>query len=585
MLKTLLAALEEYRQIVGEQEEGNIRSYIKNHLLHQLLDIWKLQSLQDKKIKYILDKIPSDGFVEIADPIFRQTLLSLENLGTRKVIKSKWKRFCQWLQGQDWYSSELLQPIHCSEEIIESDIQKFTHLPKKSICEYKVPEKTPYRFGLQEQQLTPILEQQLQDFRSFCQTVSRRRKSAIRDITHRHDKAWILLFLGWMKNIQNIPIEDLSLECMLDLDLLKKYEFWNEERGMASKTITNYLKPCVLICKFLNKSLSDDEFAKVIKPYRDFVNAIPDRKDRPRTTDEACKKRALSRSECEIILKYLEWRCKDLERQYGITAKVVNAWMDYLIIALLVTTGVRQREIRELCFERLTLESDKTYSVEVTPDQHKNGSKTGRGRKYPLFVGPFQKQLSCDLSYYIEHVRPKNLNHEYLFFIRSTHGKRYRGDKINSETLLTAWVPKLIHSVTAHLFGCEKARQTTCHDFRRITATWVCTYGTPAHFAMYAEMLGHSVEMLQKLYAKTQAGDLAAQVPFAYNEIAANEAKVAQRFVENEHKERSSIQKNEDSEIEMLKVMAKMFLGALPKSKRQSIFESLTPSQRQLIGI
>ena len=87
-------------------------------------------------------------------------------------------------------------------------------------------------------------------------------------------------------------------------------------------------------------------------------------------------------------------------------------------------------------------------------------------------------------------------------------------------------VPELLYRVTAHLFGKEEAKATQCHDFRRITATWVCTYGKREHLSRYAEMLGMSVEVLIKIYARLNPGGLAAQVPLAHAEIAANAARV-----------------------------------------------------------
>jgi integrase len=83
---------------------------------------------------------------------------------------------------------------------------------------------------------------------------------------------------------------------------------------------------------------------------------IIDYGDRPLVSDEACAERELTRQQCWEILDYLGWRCKDLEKQHGITPQVIDAWMDYLLIAFLVTTGARQRELRELQRQYLTLE-------------------------------------------------------------------------------------------------------------------------------------------------------------------------------------------------------------------------------------
>jgi len=130
--------------------------------------------------------------------------------------------------------------------------------------------------------------------------------------------------------------------------------------------------------------------------------------------------------------------------------------------------------------------------------------------------------------------------------------------------------------VTKHLFGSAKA--TTCHDFRRITATWVCTYGEQKHFFIYAEMLGHSEKMLRELYAKIHPGALAAQVPFAYEEIAANEAKVSGKTLQ-------ASGPTIETDLKIALNLLHQFWGALPKSKRKEFLEICTPAQLQLLGI
>lgn len=590
MSKTILETLEEYQQFRGKQEAANIRSVIKTQLLPQLLPVLGLQSLQHKPVPYVLDQIFINGFIAIADPIVQKHLPLVENPKTRKVLKSQWKRFCQWLQEQKWYSHEPPQLRNCEEE----PVPKFTHLPT-GVAPKPRKVMNQWRGGLKKAELTPKLKQQLQDFHKFCQTISRDRQQANRDTSQKHYQDKILVFLGWLKNVKNVPVAELGLFHMTDLSLLKQYEQWNEQRGMASKTILTYLRTCISVCQFcFSQSYGGEELKKKMKPFREFVNAIPDRKDRPRTSDEAYAERVLTRQQCETILQYLGWRCKDLQKQQGATDAVIDVWMDYLIIALLVTTGVRQREIRELSLERLSLNADGTYSVKLKPADHKTGTKTGKGRGYPLFVGPLQKQLSSDLSYYLDHVRPgQQLNHDCLFFIRharTTEGiPRLRGDRILCSEYLSRRVPALIYKVTAHLFGPENAKATTCHDFRRITATWVCTYGSPTHFPLYAEMLGHSENMLRNQYAKIHPGAMAAQVPIAYQEIVENENRVTKRLEADESRVPGSIPQthlaSDGEQVELMRSMFKILWMALSKPKRNEVLQILTPAQRQLLNL
>jgi len=189
-----------------------------------------------------------------------------------------------------------------------------------------------------------------------------------------------------------------------------------------------------------------------------------------------------------------------------------------------------------------------------------------------------RKQLCDDLTLYLESVRPKNLGHSYLFFTRRKNSKIMtpRGACISSENVLSHLVPDLMSRVTNHLFGTPKA--TTCHDFRRITATWVSTYGEPKHFSIYAEMLGHSEQMLRELYAKLHPGALAAQVPFAYEEIAAQEAKILGKTA-------CTTTGTPEEKLKTALALAHQMWGALPKSKRENFLEMWTPDQCQILGI
>jgi integrase len=581
MVKVLLEALEEYKALRGS-EANNIRSHIKKRVLPELLTASEIERWQHKPLDVVLEQIPVAGFVVLASPIFERNRLQVENDNTRKVMKSQWKRFCNWLQAQDWYVAE---PI--ARALVVEESVTFTHLPKAASQLKQSKQRTHGNYRLKESEVNPVLREQLQAFDQFCQTISQHRSASNRNITQAEYRQFIYAFLGWRKNIQQIESKDLDLAQFTDPTLLKAYVQWNRDRGMSSNTIEAYVRPVPLVAQFLfirsSPDASSAEVEQTLKPLRDFRKGIVDQKDRPHASDEACQARSLTPAQCETIVEYLQWRCKDLEKEHGVTNQVVDAWMDYLIIALLVTTGVRQREIRELCPKRLVLEADGTYSVSLQPDDHKTGSKTHKGRGYPLFVGPMRKQLCADLTYYLESIRPQNLDHSYLFFSRksttSNGERRYRGTYISHAGVLSQLVPDLISQVAGHLFG--DAKRTTCHDFRRITATWVSTYGEPKHFAMYAEMLGHSEQMLKNLYAKVHPGALAAQVPFGREEITANEARVQGKTVQSAVSEMEA----KLAELEEFRTMSHQMWGALSKTKRKEFQETWTPKQCQLMRI
>jgi len=360
---------------------------------------------------------------------------------------------------------------------------------------------------------------------------------------------------------------------------------------MSSHTISTDVKVAIPIAQWqFHLSKPDENYSnpEPVKELRSYLKTILiDYGDRPLVSDEACAERALTRQQCWEILDYLGWRCKDLEKQHGMTRQVIDAWMDYLMIAFLVTTGARQRELRELQRQYLTLEGN-VFFVTLPPEGHKTGHKTGRGREYPLFVGPMQSALTADLEYYLAHIRPQNLDHDLLFFLRQnqakSHGQIRRGDPIRADTYLSTQVSTLVAGVTAHLYGLEQAKWTTPHDFRRIIATWVCTYGEPKHLPIFAEVLGHSMDMLVKIYNKRHPGALARQSPLAYDEIAAREERMqAFKSLGRAKAATSMSEMSSTALVAMLQKLVHKLWHALTQRKQEEVLASLSSIECEAI--
>ncbi|MGV0027307.1 hypothetical protein [Phormidesmis priestleyi] len=145
-------------------------------------------------------------------------------------------------------------------------------------------------------------------------------------------------------------------------------------------------------------------------------------------------------------------------------------------------------------------------------------------------------------------------------------------------------VSRTIAVVTAHLYEVENAKWTAPHDFRRIIATWVCTYGEPEHLAIYAELLGHDMNELVKRYNMMHPGRLARQATLVYKDIAAREARVKEWQSPSSSQTALSIsQMNPPVLIAMLKKLVKKLWNALTPNKRASVFESLTSAEHEVV--
>lgn len=441
-----------------------------------------------------------------------------------------------------------------------------------------------------ERDWTPHLRAQIQSLDRFCTTVSQWRRDPVAPATLEIYHQGIERVLGYRRD-QGIALEALDLTDLLDLSVLQAYEQSGRDRGLASNSIKTELRAAVPIAQWQFHQLfpnQDYRNPEPVKTVRTYTKTIVDRGDRPRVSAEAYAERELTMDQCWDILHYLGWRCKDLEKQHGITNQVIDAWMDYLIIALLVTTGGRQREIRELTVKRLSVEENGVFIVTLPPEGHKTGRKTGKGREFPLFVGPMRASLSEDLHHYLDEIRPKSLGHDFLFFSRknrSTENRQWRrGDPIDDARYLSTHVSRLIARVTAHLYGIENIRWTTPHDFRRILATWVCTYGEPRHLPIFAELLGHSTEMLAGPYNRMHPGQLARQSLIAYDEVAARQEQIRGLNAPGAVRHPVSIaHMSQAALVELLKKLVRKLWHALTQRKQRELFEVLTPAEREVI--
>ena len=251
---------------------------------------------------------------------------------------------------------------------------------------------------------------------------------------------------------------------------------------------------------------------------------------RVRCSISAIEKRMLEHAECEQIVAYLRQKAYFFEEEYEEEENgkrpIEDAWMDYLLIALLTYGGMRIREIYQMELRGKRLYYDETegcYWCKLFPAEH----KTSGDRAYPLFPGPLQEQLTNDFTHYLNDIRPE-LSHNFVFFKRGGN-RGNRGDIIAERP--SRIVKRIMLNASSELFSEEEAKGMTPHDFRRSSATWFAHYGHIEDAPIFAQIHGHSVEMLLNLYAQVQQEKLTQQASSAFNrtsnreQIAKNQGK------------------------------------------------------------
>ncbi|MEP0873657.1 site-specific integrase [Trichocoleus desertorum AS-A10] len=472
---------------------------------------------------------------DVENAFHEQTKIALSlgdiTKGTVKDYRSHLLRFLKWTQEQNWYF-----------DTTKPDSEKFT--PRiRSTYSLKAMRKgrrcynrNPY--GLKVAEVTPKLEKQLDarpyelkqehfnseflnqlsnkcpkalphyGFRYFCTApeVAKRQDRAMRESTFNIYQEVIFCFLGWLKNIRGWSLDDISLELVSNKELLEEFVAWGiSERENGYQWASRAAECAVNISKWLyhkrskKRDYRDIEEIEELKDYRSDIQKK--RKVAPPRLN--LEEKLVTFEECESVVQYLRQCCAPRRsKKSKYTGKlqkgemrsqtaILRWWQRYLIIAILTYCPVRQREIRELELGRTLFREAEGYRVKLGPEDHKTGSKTGKGREYWL-----PQHLTLDLDEWLNEWRPKaNVEHNFVFFSVGGNGKPDSIGKPLSGPVVSAMVATIMYKFTG--------KRPSPHIFRNIAITYQRKYGNAEQQEALAELMGHSVEVANKVYDQT----------------------------------------------------------------------------------
>lgn len=491
--------------------------------------------------------------------------------GTLKNYRSSLFQFLDWLSSQDWYQ-EVVQPI---------DIPKYApRLRKLGVDRHKRARgrkqagANPY--GLKKHELTPLLQEQLGFLFAYLTNEWVRKQKGdkkIKEVTWEGYLENILWFLGWFKNFMKFDISDLDITLMAEPSILNEYIEWHFiVKGNGYSQARQAAISALNIAKWKNHKKSKlGKFAdcpEVLK-IQEIISQLNVKTDRRTSSAEALEEKLLTLEQCQEVVEHL--RCCCAERTFDGSKRPINAiidsWQDYMIVAILTYTPVRQSEIRQLQIDKNLRRNEDGWWVKLEPADHKTGSSTGKNREYPLFPCHLKERLTKHLDLYVNKWRPlANLAHNYLFFLPgSAKNPEVRGMPIPDSNPLSQSIPTLIFNCSAYLFGDDAAKDPSPHDFRRIYATWVCKYGSPEEIAIAAEIMGHSVAVLLATYQQCTSRDKTEQAEAVFLRV---------RERASQMKAQKS-QKTIERQVPSIEI-SPLFLAILtPKQKQQLIDQGL----------
>ncbi|MEA5448566.1 site-specific integrase [Leptolyngbya sp. CCNP1308] len=328
---------------------------------------------------------------------------------------------------------------------------------------------------------------------------------------------------------------NLSLSLMTEVKLLQRFTEWGLNDRWAGtgyppnsyRWVQGIVSTAKKIAQWLNRFMEDYDEAGAVKVLSRLLKRY-----RQRMKGESSKKEEIlpSFSQCAMAVEWLRESCAPRVRR-GVPrtrrqkkeafwtyrrkdSAIARSWLRYLMCALLLYCAMRQRELRELELGRTLFRREDAYWIVLGPDDHKNGSKTGKSREYPI-----PDLLTADLDEWLMVWRPKiaamvaekypqNEHNPNLVFcsLGSNSSLEMLGQPFKHNNLYSI-ITYSMYRATSAVFG--KGFKVNPHLFRHIAVTHQREHGDPNQREALAEMMGHSLSTAEHFYKKVQSWRIA----------------------------------------------------------------------------
>ncbi len=487
---------------------GNLRTVLKLYILPSF-EFSPSTLDHPTKLDKALGKVLIKDFIKNGIAYFEQTAQTLMEKGVKKATvrnyQSAIQRFMNWMKEESWYS-----------DVAGLNDGKYTPRLKAKVSYRKNRQYqrcyNEFCYSLKPADFTPKIQKQKTQFEKFWTDKERpdRKDPQMRGTTL--ESRWISIasFLGWLHRVEDVPVEDLDITQITNIPKLSYFIAWGiNERGNGYAWAMNIAKAALCVAKWkygpdsVKPHYQDIEEIEAIRLKMNELESKRKTEPKRSASPEALKEKLLSLEQCLEVICYLKRCCAPRTKGYVKRPEIaiIQSWQRYLLISILTFCPVRQRELRELEVGRTLFREQDGYWVKLSPDDHKTGSKTGKGREYPL-----PAELTADLDEWLGVWRPKIPTEHNLVFISLPNAKnKTPGQPLNKHTL-GSLVTRTMFNATDYLFG--EAKRTTPQDFRRIAITWMYKSGDPNQREALAEVMGHSVKVAMTIYSQLTSKDV-----------------------------------------------------------------------------
>lgn len=411
-----------------------------------------------------------------------------KNSGTLRNYKNCFEKFYKWLGTQSLFDCGLIENKYC---------------PPMFFGQYKkkISTKEPkLNYGIKTDEIPTPIKDEIEKFKKFktAKEVAARKGSAVRTVTMDKHLKIINQFLGFLQNIDKQKLTSLSQLCDLD-NLSALTEYLINERSCCYRTVQFYYTTSIEIAKFLygKKAKADYRDIEIISDLREKsieINKKAKSEPSRKNTIEHIVEFPILLKICRYLKQCTAEKLKDGNKRYS--NAIYHSWCEYLMLLILTYRAPRQRELRELELGRTLIKKDGIYWIKLSPDDHKTGSKTGKGREFKL--PPF---ISSELDYFLENIRPTIDTPDYpnILFLGQKTRCPLTVQKVTSMISLTTRRALLS-------MGIDKWIRP--HDFRNIAITHHRKHGNRNQDEGLAEIMGHSKEMADKTYSMMTSAEI-----------------------------------------------------------------------------
>jgi len=359
-------------------------------------------------------------------------------------------------------------------------------------------------YALKEEDLTPKLRQQLEQLHNFWTSpeIQTRKGRAIKEATFRSYRAHVLSNLGWLHNIQGQKLEQLSLVQVADLDHLQAFINWGiQQKGNSYGWAINIAQVALSVAKWLysQPQRQDPGDSPQVAALQTYLQTLRKRYHQPSSSFSG-NKHLLTPEEGVQLVEYLRQRCapRDSSGVQRSETALLKSWQRYLIVALLAYSPIRQREIRELEWQRSLFRESDGYWVRFNSG-YQTGNKKGVSKAYLL-----PKHLTPDLDNWIQQWRPKLPTDTQLVFTRlgSNRTPESLGQPLTDRDI-SDLISTAVYKATSFIL--DSPTRGTRQEFQHLGLTYV---GRISRSELANPIKGPTITAIREVQRVSQQGHL-----------------------------------------------------------------------------